>query len=146
MIFRGFSKFAIFYTLFTINYCFLFVTFWYIKSYETKLSRTQKVPPRAASRLKSPAFAVFLFFAVMPTNSPFRPLCLFWAFLFNKYFPPALPLLYRLATLAAPAIFAPFPSIWRHFSPRPILAPVQKFNAIKSASFCRIRDRCCNLL
>lgn len=26
------------------------------------------------------------------------------------------------------------------------IAPVQKFNAVKSASFCRIRDRCCNLL
>lgn len=31
---------------------------------------------------------------------------------------------------------APFPSIWPNFSPRPVLAPVQKFNAIKSASFC----------
>lgn len=30
----------------------------------------------------------------------------------------------------------PFPSIWRHLSPRPVLAPVQKFNAVKSASFC----------
>ena len=66
--------------------------------------------------------------------------------LFNKYFPPALPLLLHFPTLAAPAIFAPFPAIWRHFPPRPILAPVQKFNAVKSASFCRIRDRCCNLL
>lgn len=61
--------------------------------------------------------------------SEFRPL------LFNKYFPPALLLLLHLPTLAAPAIFAPFPSIWRHFSPRPVLAPVQKFNAVKSASF-----------
>lgn len=48
-------------------------------------------------------------------------------------------MLYRLATLAAPAIFAPFPSIWRHFSPRPVLAPVQKFNAIKQPPF---RFRC----
>ena len=147
MILGGLSKFAIFYTLFTINYCFRFVAFWYIKSYETKLSRTQKAPPRAASRLKSPAFAVFLFFAVMPTNPPFLPLLLILGFLFNKYFPPALPLLYHFPTLAAPAIFAPFPSIWRHFSPRPVLAPVQKFNAIKSASFAAsgtVVVTCCN--
>lgn len=55
-------------------------------------------------------------------------------------------MLLHFPTLAAPAIFAPFPSIWRHFSPRPVLAPVQKFNAIKSASFCVSVARCCNLL
>jgi hypothetical protein len=32
------------------------------------------------------------------------------------------------------------------FLPASDITPVQKFNAIKSASFCRIRDRCRNLL
>lgn len=59
--------------------------------------------------------------------------------LFNKYFSPALLSLLHFPTLAAPAIFAPFPSIWRHFSPRPVVAPVQKFNAIKQPPF---RFRC----
>lgn len=48
-------------------------------------------------------------------------------------------MLLHFPTLAAPAIFAPFPSIWRHFSPRPVLAPVQKFDAIKQPPF---RFRC----
>lgn len=81
-----------------------------------------------------------------PQIHPFDLFCLFWAFLFNKYFPPALLLLLHFPTLAAPAIFAPFPSIWRPFSPCLVLAPVQKFNAIKSASFCVSATRCCNLL
>ena len=48
-------------------------------------------------------------------------------------------LLLHFATLAAPAIFAPFPSIWRPFSPCLVLAPVQKFNAVKQPPF---RFRC----
>jgi hypothetical protein len=81
-----------------------------------------------------------------PQIRPFDRFCLFWAFLFNKYFPPALPSLLHFPALAAPAIFAPFPAIWRHFSPYPVLTPVQKFNAVKSASFCASATRCCNLL
>ena len=68
------------------------------------------------------------------------------AFLFYPRVLYSLPALIYFATTATHTIFVPFPSIWRHFSPRPVLAPVQKFNAVKSASFCRIRDRCCNLL
>lgn len=48
-------------------------------------------------------------------------------------------LLLHFPTLAAPAIFAPFPAIWRRFSPCLVLAPVQKFNAIKQPPF---RFRC----
>lgn len=48
-------------------------------------------------------------------------------------------MLLHFSTLAAPAIFAPFPSIWRPFSPCLVLAPVQKFNAIKQPPF---RFRC----
>lgn len=44
-----------------------------------------------------------------------------------------------LATTATHTVFVPFPSIWRRFSPRPVLAPVQKFNAIKQPPF---RFRC----
>ena len=47
--------------------------------------------------------------------------------------------LISLATTATHTIFVPFPSIWRHFFPRPVLAPVQKFNAIKQPPF---RFRC----
>nr|DAN65625.1 MAG TPA: protein of unknown function (DUF2016) [Bacteriophage sp.] len=54
-------------------------------------------------------------------------------FLFNKYFPPALPLLYRLATLAAPAIFAPFPSIWR---PKISTLPPLNTQGHRYCSFC----------
>lgn len=67
--------------------------------------------------------------------------------LFNKYFPPALLLLLHFPTLAAPAIFAPFPAIWWHFSLHPILPPVQKFNAVKSALFALLWPvvvTCCN--
>lgn len=48
-------------------------------------------------------------------------------------------MLLHFPTLAAPAILAPFPSIWRPFSPCPVLTPVQKFNAIKQPPF---RFRC----
>lgn len=41
----------------------------------------------------------------------------------------------HFATTATHIAFAPFPSIWRPFSPHPVLTPVQKFNAVKSASF-----------
>lgn len=65
LILRGLSKFAIFYTLFAINYCFRFVTFWYIKSYKSKLSHTQKAPPRAANTLKSPLYIMLLFWEIL---------------------------------------------------------------------------------
>lgn len=139
MILRGLSKFAIFYTFFAIYYCFPFRGKNERKGKKRKVLPTKKETPRAANSLKSPAFAVFPFFAVIPTNPPFRPPLLILGFLFNKYFPPALPLLYHFPTIAAPAIFAPFPAIWRRFSLRPVLAPVQKFNAIKQPPF---RFRC----
>ena len=82
---------------------------------------------------------MFPFFAVIPPIHPFALFCLFWAFLFNKYFPPALLLLLHFPALAAPAIFAPFFVDLRPFSPCLVLAPVQKFNAIKQPPF---RFRC----
>lgn len=81
----------------------------------------------------------FNFSKLCPQIHPFDLFCLFWAFLFNKYFPPALLSLLHFPTLAAPTIFAPFPAIWRHFSPHPVLTHVQKFNAIKQPPF---RFRC----
>ena len=146
MILRGLSKFAIFYTFFAIYYCFPFRGKRERKGKKRKVLPAKKGTPRAANSLKSPAFAMFPFSQLYPQIHPFDCFLLILGFLFNKYFPPALLSLLHFPTLAAPAIFAPFPSIWRRFSPCPILAPVQKFNAIKSASFCRIRDSCCNLL
>lgn len=139
MIIRCLSKFAIFYTLFTINYCFRFVTFWYTKVTKRNfvtIKRHHHAPQIAYNNSLSPCFH---FSQLYPQIHPFDRFCLFWAFLFNKYFPPALLLLLHFPTLAAPAIFAPFPSIWWHFSPCPVLAPVQKFNAIKQSPF---RFRC----
>lgn len=49
------------------------------------------------------------------------------------------PRILRTSTAATLARFAPFPSIWRRFSSRPVLVPVQKFNAIKQPPF---RFRC----
>jgi hypothetical protein len=59
--------------------------------------------------------------------------------LFNNNIPPARRVFSYSRTLAAPAILAPFPSIWRRFSSCPVLVPVQKFNAIKQPPF---RFRC----
>lgn len=136
LIIRGLSKFSIFYTLFTINYCFRFVTFWYTKSNKTKLSRTQKAPPRAANLLKPPIFAVFPF---SPQFTAYRTktavFVYFDRFLFNNNIPPARRVFSYSRTLAAPAILAPFPSTWRRFSSCPVLVPVQRFNAIKQPPF-----------
>lgn len=100
----------------------------------TKGTTTRRKPPKI-TRFRR----VSIFLQLCPQIRPFDRFCLFWAFLFNKYFPPALLLLLHFPTLAAPAIFAPFPSIWRRFSSCPVLVPVQKFNAIKQPPF---RFRC----
>ena len=140
LIIRGLSKFAIFYTLFAINYCFRFVTFWYKKSNKTKLCRHKKETPPRRKPPKTTYIRLVSIFATIHCiphqNGCFR---LFRPFLFNNNIPPARRVFSYSRTLAAPAIFAPFPAIWRHFSPRPVLALVQKFNAIKVVTCCNSR-------
>lgn len=68
MILRGLPKFAIFYTFFAIYYCFPFRGKKERKGKKRKVLPTKKETPRAANSLKSPAFAMFPFFAAIPTN------------------------------------------------------------------------------
>ena len=51
------------------------------KGMKRKVLPTKKETPRAANSLKSPAFAMFLFFAAIPTNPAFRSLLLILGFL-----------------------------------------------------------------
>lgn len=141
-----------------VQICYILYTFYnklllsicYILVYKKLLNETFPHTKGTTTRRKPPKITRFrrvsIFLQLYPQIRPFDRFCLFWAFLFNKYFPPALPSLLHFPALAAPAIFAPFPAIWRHFSPYPVLTPVQKFNAVKSASFCVSATRCCNLL
>lgn len=107
----------------------------------TKGTTTRRKPPKTTYIRRVSIFATI--HRIPHQNGRFR---LFRPFLFNNNIPPVRRACSYSRTRSVSAIFAPFPAIWRHFSPYPVLTPVQKFNAVKSASFCASATRCCNLL
>lgn len=73
---------------FAIYYCFPFRGKKERKGKKRKVLPTKKETPRAANSLKPPAFAMFPFFVVIPTNPSFQPLLFILGFFLINLAPP----------------------------------------------------------